>query len=258
MLRFRSLGSGSSGNATLIEASDGLQSTRLLVDCGLTLRGLDARLAQAKLNADALHGIFITHEHSDHVGCALALSRRQRLPLWMSHGTYLALGQPELGDALNLVRDGETFSLGALMLRPFTVPHDAREPLQLTASDGARRLGVLTDLGHVSQHALDMLHGCHALMLESNHDPDLLAASRYPPFLKKRVGGRFGHLNNAAAGAALRTLHHSALHSVVAAHLSAQNNRPELARHSLAQAVGGQDKDIVVADPLTGTGWVSV
>ena len=257
MLRFRSLASGSSGNATVIEAGDGPTRTRLLVDCGLGLRQLSERLARAGLTAEDLDGVFITHEHSDHVGQALTLAERHRLPLWMSHGTHVALGQPML-ERLHLVRDGQGFACGALSLTPFTVPHDAREPLQLLASDGDRRLGLLTDLGHVSRHVLQQLAGCHALLLECNHDPDRLAASRYPPFLKRRVSGPYGHLSNGAAGQALQALQHPALHVVVAAHLSQRNNLPALARAALALAVNAAEDDFEVADADGGTPWYSV
>ena len=107
----------------------------------------------------------------------------------MSHGTHAALGSPDFDGLLHTAQDTQPIDIGALQLRPFTVPHDAREPLQLTCSDGARRLGVLTDLGHATAHVLAELAGCSALLLECNHDEDLLSASTYPPFLKKR-GGR--------------------------------------------------------------------
>ncbi|MCJ0762678.1 MBL fold metallo-hydrolase [Variovorax terrae] len=258
MLRFRSLGSGSSGNATVVEASSGLQTTRLLIDCGLGLKHLDARLARAGLSAGDIDAVFITHEHGDHIGCARAFALRGRLPVWMSHGTHAALGLPDFDGLLHVARDATPIDLGALQLHPFTVPHDAREPLQLCCSDGAARLGVLTDLGHATAHVLEQLAGCDALLLECNHDPDLLAASGYPAFLKRRVGGAYGHLANAAAAAVAQAVHHAGLRQVVAAHLSEQNNHPELARAALAAALGCQPADIGVADAAAGTPWLTV
>ena len=203
MLRFRSLGSGSSGNATLVEAGNGVHVRRLLIDCGLGIRQLDARLAQAGVAPGGIDAVFITHEHGDHIGCARAFALRERIPVWMSHGTHAAIDAPDFGGLLRVARDAESIDLGELQLQPFTVPHDAREPLQLTCTDGASTLGVLTDLGHATAYVLQRLAGCHALLLECNHDPDLLAASAYPPFLKRRVGGPWGHLSNAdAAGRA--------------------------------------------------------
>lgn len=257
MLRFKSLGSGSSGNATVVQARSGTQLTHLLIDCGLGIRQLDARLGQAGMLAEQIDAIFITHEHADHIGCARQLALRDRIPVWMSHGTYTALGEPDFEGLLRVACDDVDIEIGALALLPFTVPHDAREPLQLTCSDGASKLGVLTDLGHASTHVLDMLAGCGTLLLECNHDPAMLAASTYPPFLKRRVGGAYGHLANEAAAAIAQAIQPRGLRQVVAAHLSEQNNRPELARQALAAALGCAEADIHVADGPAGCGWLT-
>ncbi|MBY4598306.1 MBL fold metallo-hydrolase [Ottowia caeni] len=257
MLRFRSLASGSSGNATLIEAHDGTTRTHVLVDCGLGIRQIEARLQNCGLSSEQLDAIFITHEHCDHVGCALALSQRFGVPLWMSAGTWRALGAPASTIDLNLVRDGETVALGDLQLRPFTVPHDALEPLQLHCTDGSTSLGLLTDLGHVPPYVLEKLKGCHALLLESNHDSDLLAGSSYPPFLKRRVGGTHGHLNNEQAAQALQALLHEHLHTVIAGHLSERNNRPELVQAALSKALGCLPDDVPYCTPA-GSTWYKV
>lgn len=258
MLRFRSLGSGSSGNATLLEGRSGNVVTRLLVDCGLGLRVLERRLGQAALSPADIDAIFITHEHGDHVGCVHRLALRERIPVWMSHGTWLGHGAPDFDGLLNTALHAHPINIGNLCLHPFAVPHDAREPLQLTCTDGATRLGVLTDLGHAPMDVLQVLANCNALLLESNHDPDLLAASTYPPFLKRRVGGSHGHLANSQAAAILQAVRHDRLNHVVAAHLSARNNRPALARAALAAALDRADEDILVADAALGTDWVTV
>ena len=258
MLRFRSLGSGSSGNATVVEGRSGAQVRRLLVDCGFGIRQLQERLANAELALDQIDAVFITHEHSDHVGCAHALALRQRIPVWMSRGTHAALGAPDFDGLLRLASDGAPIDLDCFEARPFTVPHDAREPLQLRCSDGTAHLGVLTDLGHATAHVLEQLAGCHALLLEANHDPHMLADSRYPPFLKRRVGGPHGHLANEAAADILRALRHPGLLQVVAAHLSAQNNHPDLVRPLLASALDWSPQAIGIADPRHGTQWRTV
>ena len=258
MLRFKSLGSGSSGNATVVEGRSGAQVRRLLVDCGLGIRQLQNRLGQVGLEPDDIDAIFITHEHSDHIGCARALALRQRIPVWMSRGTHAALGAPDFDGLLQFAHDGQPLDLGTFVAHPFTVPHDAREPLQLRCSDGAAHLGILTDLGHATSHVLQQLAGCHALLIEANHDPQMLAASRYPAFLQRRIGGDFGHLSNSATAGILRALRHPGLHCVVAAHLSAQNNHPDLVRPLLAQVMGWEAERIKVADPVHGTGWQSV
>ena len=256
MLRFRSLGSGSGGNATVIESVSAQGASRVLVDAGFSLKQLEQRLAGAGLAPSDLDAVFVTHEHGDHIGCARELALRDRVPLWMSHGTHLALGAPGLDGMLHLACDGEPVAVGDLELRPFTVPHDAREPLQLTVGDGDRRIGILTDLGHVTDHVLLCLGGCSALMMECNHDVDLLDRSSYPPALKRRVGGRHGHLSNAAAAQAMACLAHAGLGVVVAAHLSAQNNRPELASQALSGVLRCKPSDIVVADQALGTTWM--
>ena len=257
MLRFRSLGSGSSGNVTLVEAS-GIFAFRLLIDCGLGIRQLATRLGEAGLQTQDIDAIFITHEHGDHTGCVLPLARRERIAVWMSHGTYLGMGMPDFDGLLHTARDGRAIDLGGLQLMPFAVPHDAREPLQLSCTDGSAKLGVLTDLGHATAHVLTHLQACNALLLESNHDSELLNQSPYPDFLKRRVGGLHGHLSNTAAAAIACAVNHPGLRNLVAAHLSLKNNRPELARQALSNACGRHANDIVVASATTGTPWMQV
>ena len=258
MLRFRSLGSGSSGNVTVIEAASGLHTTRLLVDCGLSTKVLLERLGRAGLGAEQVDAVFVTHEHSDHIGCAREFALRFCTPVWMSLGTHLAAGEGNFAGHLRLAQDGVNIDLGELQVKPFTVPHDAREPLQLRCSDGSRHVGVLTDLGHATAHVLANLAGCHALLLECNHDAAMLAEGAYPPFLKQRVGGRFGHLSNFDAAQLAKSLDHPGLTHVIAAHLSRQNNRPGLAREALALALGRANSEIGVATQDGGFDWVDV
>ena len=257
MLRFKNLGSGSTGNATLVQAY-GIRLVQVLVDCGLGLKQLSERLLQAGLEEQSIDAIFITHEHGDHIGCARAFALCERIPVWMSAGTYAAIGSPDFDGLLRFSSDGARIELDGLEIAPFTVPHDAREPLQLRCSDGNASLAILTDLGHASAHVLQQLALCNAMLLECNHDTDLLAASAYPPFLKQRVGGMHGHLCNQDAAAIAAALQHPALRTVVAAHLSAHNNRPALARAALAKALGCAPEDIAVADPQLGTCWTAV
>ncbi|MED5621253.1 MBL fold metallo-hydrolase [Ideonella sp. BN130291] len=258
-MRFCNLGSGSSGNATLIEAQDGSTTVRVLVDCGLTLRELTARLAQRGCSPADLGAVFVTHEHSDHVGCATALMRKHRVPVWMSEGTWRGFAREHAPPAeLRFARDGEPVAVGTLELRPYTVPHDAREPLQLTVSDGRHRLGVLTDAGVETERIVQELQHCTALLLECNHDLDLLAASDYPYFLKRRIAGPRGHLSNPSAAGILSRCRHAGLKHVVAAHLSERNNRPELAAGTLAEVLGTRHEDIVVADPRQGSPWLDL
>ena len=236
----------------------GQPPVRVLIDCGLGIKQLELRLLAAGLLLSDINAVFVTHEHGDHIGCAPTLCKRLNIPLWMSPGTYAAIGSPNLESLLHLAGDGQPIDLGSLQLNPFTVPHDAREPLQLTCTDGDRKLGILTDLGHATPHVLEQLAGCHALFLECNHDTSLLAQSSYPAFLKKRVGGLHGHLSNDAAAAIACSVDHGGLQHLVACHLSEQNNRPELARQAMAAALNRHTDDIVVADAQSGSPWLSI
>lgn len=258
MIRFCSLGSGSSGNATVVEATSGITTTRLLVDAGFSLRELETRLGRAGLAATDLDAVFVTHEHSDHIGCAVTLAERHDLPIWMSRGTWRAIDESVRPGRLAFARDSEPIALGDLELHPFTVAHDAAEPLQLRCSDGDRGLGILTDLGSITEHMLESIAGCAALVLECNHDEAMLAASRYPPSLRARIGGRYGHLSNTLA---VEILGHGVgvgLRHLVAAHLSRENNRPELVRQALAATWGSRPRDIVIADPVLGCAWLDI
>lgn len=258
-MRFCSLGSGSAGNAWVIEAQRGAAASRVLVDCGFSLRELEVRLARADLSSEDIDAIFVTHEHADHIGSALALSRRRRIPLWMSRGTWRAMAEPVLpDDLLHFARDGQPIAVGDLELRPFTVPHDAQEPLQLSCSDGGRRLGILTDVGSCTAHLLTQLQRCDALAIECNHDRAMLARSRYPASLKARIGGSHGHLANDAAAEILAACQHAALGHIVAAHLSAENNTPQIAAQALAAACGASADEIIVATARTGTPWLAL
>jgi phosphoribosyl 1,2-cyclic phosphodiesterase len=259
VLRFKNLGSGSTGNATLVQAV-GIRTKHVLVDCGLGLRQLSTKLIEAtQTESGRVDAIFITHEHSDHIGCAQQFACRHRIPVWMSQGSFEALGKPDFDGLLKIAADGQAIDLGELQLTPFTVPHDAREPLQLTCTDGQVKFGVLTDLGHATAHVLAHLAGCNALLLECNHDPELLAQSTYPPFLKRRVGGAYGHLSNAAAAAISSAISHPGLKHVVAAHLSLQNNRPDMALTALSSGAGLWGwPEFSVAHPETGTRWIEV
>ena len=256
-MRFKSLGSGSSGNATLVQVN-GPGASNILIDCGLGMRHLTQRLGISGILPDQLDAIFITHEHSDHTGCVQALSNQYNIPVWMSAGTAVAMGFVNTAGLLRTAADGDVIEIKSLQLSPFTVPHDAREPLQLTCTDGASKLGVLTDLGHATTHVLEYLQGCHALMLECNHDADMLAASIYPTFLKQRVGGHYGHLANSQAAGIAGAVLHSGLKHVVAAHLSQQNNLPELVKNSLAQAMSCIADDIIIATQNDGCAWLDL
>lgn len=258
-MRFRNLGSGSGGNSTLVEASQGITTTRVLVDAGFSERELTRRLAVAGCTPADIDAVFITHEHGDHVGRSVSFARRHRIPLITSCGTWRAIGCEDFDTSLlSLVRGGESIAMGDVELRPFTVPHDAQEPLQLVLDDGAVRLGIVTDLGCAPAVVAEALQGCQALLLECNHDEAMLRAGPYPPSLQRRILGTHGHLSNEAAAELLLRCLHARLGAVVAAHLSEKNNSPALAREALARVLNCGADDIRVAHPTLGFDWLAV
>jgi phosphoribosyl 1,2-cyclic phosphodiesterase len=251
-VRFASLGSGSRGNALVVEAG----RTRILLDCGFGPRNLAARLARVGLLPEDIDAILVTHEHADHVGGVAACARRYGLDVFLTHGTLGAAPMADVG--VTVIDSHASFAVGDLELDPFPVPHDAREPAQFVFSDGACRLGVLTDAGCVTPHMVEMLSGCQALVLECNHDAAMLAGGRYPPHLKRRIAGRFGHLDNAAAADLLAQVDRSMLRHVVAAHLSQENNTPALATAALAAVLGCTPDWVGVASQEEGCDWRDV
>ncbi len=251
-MRFASLGSGSRGNSLIVDAGD----TRLLVDCGFSVRSTVARMARLGVEPDTIDAVLVTHEHSDHIAGAFKFSRRFGVPVYMTSGTHIASacpgGEPS---EVRLIDSHQAFSIKSLEIQPFPVPHDAREPVQFVLSDGNSRLGVLTDTGSITPHIVEMLADCDALVLECNHDLELLAESDYPEHLKRRISGSFGHLGNQQAVALLQSIGTNKLQHVVAAHLSEQNNHPERVLKALALALGCSQDWIGVACQEAGFDW---
>lgn len=234
-MRFACLGSGSEGNALVVEVG----RTRILLDCGFGLRETVRRLAVKGLQPDTIDAIVITHEHSDHLGGAARFARKYGIPVWLTRGT-LAVFRAQCNN-LPEVREFDShtaFAIGDIEIQPYPVPHDAREPAQFVFGDGARKLGVLTDAGASTPHIEATLSGCDALVLECNHDADLLMNSAYPAGLKRRIAGRFGHLDNQAAAGLLARLDTRRLQHLIAAHLSKHNNTPQLALGCLSTVLG--------------------
>jgi phosphoribosyl 1,2-cyclic phosphodiesterase len=250
-MRFASLGSGSRGNALLVEAGN----TRVLVDAGFGPREISRRLERLGLVADDVDAVLVTHEHSDHVGGVFACARRFGWAVLLTHGTLAACPGSGTGVRTTIIDGHEPLSVGDISVHPFPVPHDAREPVQFVLADGARRLGVLTDAGHVTPHMVAMLDACDALVLECNHDVGMLAQGSYPQALKRRIGGLWGHLDNVAAASLLSRVRHSSLRHVVAAHISAENNSPGLAQAALSAALGCGQEWIGVATQDGGFAW---
>lgn len=252
MLRFASLGSGSEGNALIVEVGE----TRLMLDCGFSLAETELRLGRLGLAPTDVSAILVTHEHGDHIRGAGKFARKHRIPVWLTYGTLAS--QADNFFPPDLVREIDShapFAIDDVEVFPFPVPHDAREPAQFVFGDGALRFGVLTDVGGTTPHIESMLSGLNGLMLEANHDTALLQQSAYPASLKERIGGRFGHLSNSASATLLSKLDCGALQHCVAAHLSRQNNSPDHARAALAPVLGCVPEWIGIADQQNGLDW---
>lgn len=252
-MRFASLGSGSRGNGTLIEQGN----TCVLVDCGFSAKEAGLRLAKLGRSAEQLSAVLVTHEHGDHINGVGALARKHAIPVWATDGTFAA---DRLGARIekNRICSHTAFAIGDIEVQPFPVPHDAREPCQFVFGNGDKRLGLLTDVGSRTPHLEQRLSGCDALILECNHDTNLLANGEYPPSLKRRVGGDLGHLSNVQAADILSRLDNSKLTQLVAAHLSEKHNTPQLAQTALAEVLGCTTDWVSVADQQAGYDWRDV
>jgi len=256
-MRFASLGSGSEGNGLVVQTG----TTCVLMDCGFSVTETNERLTRLGLTADSLTGIVVTHEHGDHIAGVARLARKYSIPVWLTHGTLRAqfkmLGNlpPDHPFKVTEIDSHTPFHIHGLHIQPYAVPHDANEPVQFVFSDGDKKLGVLTDTGRSTPHIEATLSGCDALVLECNHDSTLLAKSHYPHSLKQRVGGDYGHLNNADAAALLSKLNNSRLQHIVAAHLSRSNNTPLLAQQALSAVLNCAADWVAVAGQDEGLSW---
>ena len=231
-LRLSVLGSGSKGNAVVIEAG----GRRLLVDAGFSFRELRRRLARVGLTPEDVDAVVLTHEHGDHVRGIDRFCRKRAVPVYATEGTQRGLScGPTAASRLRSCRSGVPFEAAGFLVEVFSIPHDAREPVGVVVEDpGGARVGLVADLGCRSRLAWSRLGGVHALLLETNHDPEMLRNGPYPWSLKARVAGRHGHLSNEDAAQGLGELVHDGLAHVVLYHLSQINNLPALA----AAAVG--------------------
>ncbi len=252
-MQFASLGSGSRGNCTLVEAG----GTTILVDCGFSMRETERRLQRLSREIQEIDAILVTHEHGDHVRGVASLAKKYAIPVWSSRGTAKAAkleGLAELGQ-WNCIDIHQQFEIGALQVQPVPVPHDAKEPCQFVFSDGDWRLGVLTDTGSITPYIEEQYSGCDAFILEANHDEEMLAQGAYPNSLKQRVGGNFGHLNNSQAKNLLDTIDISKLQYLVASHISDKNNTVALARDKMSEALDADASWIDVASQDEGLDW---
>ncbi len=220
--------SGSSGNATAVETG----GIRLLVDAGRACRALDGALEAAGIPPDSIKALLITHEHIDHIRGAGAFARRHRVPIYANRGTWEAMA-PALGhippEQIRVFETGRSFYLGEASILPIKTPHDARESVGYRFSAGGASMALLTDLGWADPAILAQVAGCGLILLEANHDPELVRSCAYPYVTKRRILSDQGHLSNENAGKALARLYAAGLRKAILGHLSRDNNFPELA-----------------------------
>jgi len=253
-MRFVCLGSGSRGNATLVEAG----GTRVLLDCGFGAREVERRLLEAGVHAKSLDAILVTHEHGDHVRGVRALATRYGMEVWTTPGTWRETGFDALPRLRLFSGHQSGFRIGDIHVTPFPVPHDAREPCQFVLDSAGAKLGILTDAGHVTPYARDLLGDCDALMLECNHDIDLLRTGPYPPSLQARVGGRYGHLSNQQAAGLLNGLSLVGLRHLLIAHISEKNNHPSCVRGALRAVSADLEQRLILADQDVPGPWLGL
>lgn len=249
-MQFASLGSGSKGNATLVRAGD----TLVMIDCGFSVRDTVRRMARLGVEPGQLDAILVTHEHSDHSNGVAALSRQFRIPVYLTHGTRRT-GRCDGSFDLRPFNCEDTLSIGCLAVKAVAVPHDAVEPCQYRLSWAGHTLGILTDLGSVTPHVIDNFRACHSLLLEFNHDLPMLLDGPYPPQLKRRVGGDFGHLNNEQAAELLRRIDRAGLRHLVVGHISEKNNSLERAQAALLSVLDSLD-GVTFAGQADGCDWL--
>jgi phosphoribosyl 1,2-cyclic phosphodiesterase len=257
-LRVAVLGSGSGGNCVVVESGP----HRILIDAGFACREIERRLALVGVDPKSLSALILTHEHVDHCRGAARLAKRHRLPLYATRGTLDGWGfRPEVADAAIVLRSGEPVEVPGFVVEPFAIPHDAREPVGFLVQDGlGRRVGLAADLGCRTQLAWGRLAESDLLLLETNHDLDMLRTGPYPWALKQRVAGRHGHLSNREAAEGLAELVSSRLRWVVLYHLSRTNNLPALAAEAVAEALGREScpAELAVTDQFEPTPWLEV
>ncbi|MED5314948.1 MAG: MBL fold metallo-hydrolase [Pseudomonadota bacterium] len=249
-MRIASLGSGSKGNATLVDTGE----TLLLIDCGLPRKEAEDRLALRGVAASDLDAILVTHEHGDHCRGVVPLARAYSLPVFLTAGTASSRRLEGLRNSV-VIRPGDHFAIGDCQIAAEPVPHDAREPVQFCLESGECKLGILTDLGSITPHVVQAFSDCDALVLEFNHDPAMLAASPYPHSVKTRVGGAFGHLTNQQARQFLDHADTDKLKVLFVAHISQQNNAPELADAALEGWPGLPSCAVIHATQESGFDW---
>lgn len=252
-MKFAALGSGSSGNSTVISAGD----TCILVDNGFTIKETVRRLDSVGLQPEDINAIVVTHEHGDHLGGVGPFSRRYKTPVYMTHGTHSS-GRAKKIDNLNLFHAHESFSIGELELEPFPTTHDAAESCQFIFSYGGKRFATLTDLGSTTALMESRLSGLDGLLLECNYDADMLRNGPYSEFLQARIRGDYGHLDNVQSARFLKKIYYSGLKTILLGHLSEKNNCPNRVLETLTAYVPEAMEKAVILEQADASDWYSL
>lgn len=228
-MRISALGSGSKGNSTLIQTDH----TTLMIDCGFGLKETVKRLNELSIEPGQIDAVLVTHEHQDHISGVESLAAKFDLQVFMTEGTARAWkSRGRVAPAL--IKSGDPISVRGVDILPVAVPHDAREPVQFVISYADHKVGILTDLGSLTRYIYDAYKGCQTLLIEANHDLQMLQDGPYPYSLKKRVAGDWGHLNNRQTADFLSQIKaHGKLKRVLIGHISEQNNRVDLVEEQL-------------------------
>lgn len=227
-----SLRSGSRGNASLVSGGN----TKLLVDCGVSGKSVTSALADVDVYPEDISAIAVTHEHIDHIAGIGVMMRRYHIPVWANAATWTAM-ESQVGkidkSLVNIFDNDSSFEIGEIGVKPFSIPHDAADPVGYSFMCGDEKVAVATDIGELKKDLFEAIRGSKTVLLESNHDVNMLEISKYPPQLKRRIRGKLGHLSNDDAGRAAEFLVRLGTERIILGHLSEENNYPELARQTV-------------------------
>ena len=256
-MRFCSLGSGSAGNSFVVQDD----KTTLLVDCGFGLNETVTRLNRYDIKPEKLNAILLTHEHEDHIKGAFSFSNKYKVPIHLSHGTF-KMCKKRINDKydinFNIISGSKSFMINDIEVTPIPVPHDAREPFQFMFESNFKSIAIITDLGFITKHLIKTLKEINALVIEFNHDKNMLIDSDYPQSLKDRVSGMYGHLENMESIKLLKSINCKSIKWIAAAHLSEKNNDKKLVKQLIADATLKGDESIKVIDQMNGIDWLNI
>ena len=251
-MKFASLGSGSKGNATIIDTENGC----LMIDCGFSIKETARRLERVGKSPQDISAILVTHEHSDHWKGVLPFGSKFSIDIYATAGCYRAVNvSPESSKLFNVICSHNGFMIDNVNVLPIPVPHDANEPVQYIFSYDQYRLGILTDVGNITPYIIEQYNGCTGLLVEANHDVELLQAGAYPKFLKDRVAGEWGHLNNYQTASLLSAIDQESIQKLVIGHISESNNNSAKVKQAIEDVFVSVEK-IIYANQNEGFDWV--